>query len=396
MQELSYSPASGGKTRIDLVSEGRSVSHVEIRPITLRYGAATIPAAYIGDVFTEEAWRNRGFARRLLTTAIERCRAAGIALAILYGIGDFYHKFGYATVGADFRIELRHPERGARLSDGWQARPVSEPDVPFLQRLYDETTRDGTGQKVRPSDDLVWEKLRALARGERPGDECRVLVGPDERPGAYAWRGRGFWPVDHAQERYWPDDLTIGEVVASAPAGADAALAACRLWALEEQAARGRRVGAVHIGAAPESAVTAATHFQEASAVRESWLSAGPQARTLDAHRLLLSIAPELSRRAVASSASWSAVATLLTEAGSATLHLARADVRVTEPATHPTADATLRIEIGQATLARLVLGGFPPHDLLARCEPHVEEAARDFLVALFPQRCPYLHLLDR
>ena len=163
-EEVVFSPAPEGRTRVDLLGGGRSLARVKIEPLTLRYGVATLRVAYIGSVYTEEPWRNRGYARRLLTAALERSRDEGADLALLYGIGDFYHRFGFATVGADFNVELRNPQRGAALPTGWRVREATVADVPAIRRLYDLATRDAIGARVRPESGLPWSRLDALVR----------------------------------------------------------------------------------------------------------------------------------------------------------------------------------------------------------------------------------------
>ncbi|CAA9268737.1 MAG: hypothetical protein AVDCRST_MAG77-3064 [uncultured Chloroflexi bacterium] len=229
-EELVIRGLPDGKTMLELCGGGEQLSHVVIRPMTLRYAAAVVRAVYIGGVETREAWRGRGFARRLITAALDRERAGDAAVALLYGIGDFYHRFGYATLGAEHGLALRHPEQGAVLPAGWRVRAAREDDLPAIRRLYDAEAVSAVMRKVRQPDDPAWAQLAALLRGEREGDACRVVQGPDGNVVAYAWLGRGCWTVDHAQERYWPQDLFIGEAVAAGHAAADAVLAACRMW----------------------------------------------------------------------------------------------------------------------------------------------------------------------
>ncbi|HEX2517816.1 MAG TPA: hypothetical protein VH257_24140 [Chloroflexota bacterium] len=40
-EEVIFSPAAEGRTRVDLLGGGRSLAHVEIEPLILRYGLAT-------------------------------------------------------------------------------------------------------------------------------------------------------------------------------------------------------------------------------------------------------------------------------------------------------------------------------------------------------------------
>jgi hypothetical protein len=170
-------------------------------------------------------------------------------------------------------------------------------------------------------------------------------------------------------------------------------------------------VGSVRLGTAPDGAVAAAAQHQDGALTRTSWFSAGPQARTLDAGRLLAAIEPELSRRVTAGWSPWQGTVTIVTEAGGATLAAGPHGVRVRAP---EGAEEGPRLELPQTTLIRLVLGAFPPDDLLARDDPQriteglkgdqgpagrgvlSGEERRECLATLFPQRRPHLFQLDR
>ena len=65
-----------------------------------------------------------------MTAALERSRDEGADLALLYGIGGFYHRFGFATVGTDFNVELRNPQRGAGVGSS-----AGSADSGWAQRL---------------------------------------------------------------------------------------------------------------------------------------------------------------------------------------------------------------------------------------------------------------------
>jgi hypothetical protein len=282
------------------------------------------------------------------------------------------------------------------MPEGWTVRPVQEADVPAMRRLYEQATRDRTMALVRAPDASIWHKLAATARGERD-DQCRVVVDGEGVVAAYLWEGQGFWMVDHSRERWFPDDLTLGEVVAGGPQAADAALAAAYLWAVEEGERRGRRVSTVHCGAGPESHVAAAAQYQEAAFNRTSWRSAGPQVRTLDTYRLLKGIEPELSSHLVglwSRHRAFEGTVILRAETGAATLAFG-SDGLAVRPST-ASDEVGRKIVPSQTTLIRLVLGALPVHDLLSRFEPHLDESARECLATLFPPRQPYMYPLDR
>jgi len=118
----------GRATRLDLMLGGESVSWLWIVPFTLCIGQARVRMDGIGGVGTKEEHRNRGYSRRVLEAAVERMRAGDAALSMLYGIRDFYPKFGYATAGPDHYFVLKDLSATA-LPHGWQARVSEEHDL---------------------------------------------------------------------------------------------------------------------------------------------------------------------------------------------------------------------------------------------------------------------------
>src|SRR5215213_1951439 len=188
-----------GTSDLLLQLDGRQVSRVVIVPMVMRIGAAVVRMDGIGGVGTEEEFRNRGYSRRVMETAIEEIRRGDAALSTLFGIEDFYQKFGYETTGPEYTVVLPLAEATAptrSLPRGWRFRPLTPDDMPEVMRLYHANTRRSTGALVRhdarddPSEteqlaDLnpdarkiglrAWNRLQGIA--VEPGeDACRVLV----------------------------------------------------------------------------------------------------------------------------------------------------------------------------------------------------------------------------
>ena len=388
---LAFRGLPDGRTVVELVDGERWVSRCEIVPLVKRIGAAAVRFDGIGDVRTLDECRNRGYSRRVLEAAVARMREGEAALAMLYGISDFYPKYGFATVGADFAVRLTQLSRPCALPEGWTARRFAPADLPRVRELYERQTARAVGALVRPPDAPVWTRLLATAE---PGsvDECRVVEDPRGRVMAYAWRGAGFWAVEHSQ-RHWPDWLILGEALADGPAAADAILAACRAWAADESARRERPVIGVSIGVPPEGPVAAAARHQYAETATFSWACGGPMARVLDAGRLLRALRPELDERWRAAGAPFTGTLHLRTEVGEVGVRLSPGGVAV--DAADP-AGERWDVTLPQTALARLALGGFPTGDLLDRLPEPPRGPAREALEALFPQRAPYTYLVDR
>jgi hypothetical protein len=382
-----------GSTRLHLRLGDRSISRLAIVPITIRIGAAAVRMDGIGGVGTDDEFRRQGLSRRLLEAAVTRMRSGDAALSMLYGIPDYYTKFGFATAGPDFLLALKDAPGEVSLPAGWSERPARPEDLPRLQAIYEECTAGAVGTAVRYLDDWPWNRVIPP-----PGEcaaQCRVALNPAEALVGYAWHGRGFWYVDQMQQRE-PARLVLAEVMATSPDAADAVLTLCRMWAREHSAARierqaGEPLAEIVTGLTPEIGVAAAAMHRSARLTAEYQPCGGSMARTLDVGRLLRALAPELSGRA-----RWAGLRpstlSVVTEIGEASLRIdPEGNVDVTE---RGSPDAALRLP--QSGLARLALGAFPPGDLLDRLREPVSPEARTVVEALFPLRHPHMYYPDR
>ena len=91
-------------------------------------------------------------------------------------------------------------------------------------------------------------------------------------------------------------------------------------------------------------------------------------ARTLDPRRLLAALLPELSARLRAAGMGFDGVVRFVTDEGAAAVRLGPAEPTLIETV-EPSDGESLEIALPQTALARLVLGGYPPQDVLARIE---------------------------
>ena len=96
--------------RVELVVDGEAVSGVELPYRRLRVGRAVLTAGGLGDVFTKRAHRMKGHSRRVLEHALTVMTDDRLDVSLLFGIPNFYPKFGYRAALSDYRVEL--PGRG--------------------------------------------------------------------------------------------------------------------------------------------------------------------------------------------------------------------------------------------------------------------------------------------
>jgi predicted N-acetyltransferase YhbS len=396
---------SQGETRLILELDGQRVSWVTIVPMLMRIGAAAVRMDGIAGVGTEEAFRNRGYSRRMMETAVELMRTGDAALSTLYGIADFYPKFGYATTGPDWTVTLpvrKTASAPASLPAGWSVREVCSDDLPVVKRLYFLNTRCAAGALVRHMEaDQLQENVSltraspaALQIGGRTWttlgnvtatsdtNECRVVLDGNGDVAAYAWRG---------QPERWrarPDAFHLAEVMAEGPVAADAVLAACQQWATEA----GNDPDEIRMAIPPEGPVANAAAYQGGTFTGLHTRDGDFMGRVLDTGRLLHQLRPELSARIRASRLGFEGDLVIATDAGEATLSIGP------EGVTTAAESGGLRVvaELPQETLVRLCLGAFEPEDILARLSRAPERQIAKILTALFPRRAPHIYPMDR
>jgi hypothetical protein len=362
----------------------------------------------IGGVSTEEEFRNRGYSRRVMETAVEQMRRGDAALSTLFGIEDFYQKFGYETTGPEYTVVLPLAEATAptrSLPRGWRFRPLTPGDMPAVMRLYHANTRRATGALVRhdagddPSEterlaDLnpdarkiglrAWNRLQGIA--VEPGeDACRVLVDQSGRIGAYAWFGANWWMG--VRRRDLPGAFHIAEGMARDAEVADTLLVACRTWA-EEAGSDGDGIA---LAIPPEGPVAMAAAYEGGQMLGVYTRGGNFMGRVLDLGRLLRLLQPELAARVRSARLPFQGRLNFRTDEDEAAIVIRDDDVQV-----DGRASGGLVVELPQTALARLCLGGFDPADVLARLPNRPNAEVEAVLRALFPRRMPHIYPMDR
>src|SRR5215211_6174231 len=398
-----------GTSDVVLQLHGRQISRVVIVPMVMRIGAAVVRMDGIGGVGTEEEFRNRGYSRRVMETAIEEIRRGDAALSTLFGIEDFYRKFGYETTGPEYTVILPLADAAAptrSLPRGWCFRPLTADDMPAVKWLYHANTRRATGALVRhdagddPSQTAwlatvnpdarkiglrAWNKLQAIA-AESGEDACRVLVDEQGRIAAYAWYGANWWMG--VRRRDLPGAFHIAEAMARDAEAADALLLACGTWGHEARS----DCDSIALAIPPEGLLAWGAAY-EGGQMRAVYTRGGNfMGRVLDVSRLLSQLLPQLAARMRSARLPFQGRLTFRTEEGESSIVITADDVLVDGDAN----GEGLLVELPQTALARLCLGGFDPGDVLARLPNRPDREVEAVLRVLFPQRMPHIYPMDR
>jgi predicted N-acetyltransferase YhbS len=204
------------------VADGCIVGSLRVCARRVAGPAGSLRLAGIGNVASEPSIRRRGYIRRLLSLAHERCRAAGYDLAMLFtGVPHVY------SGGAAFEVLpfwwLEVPiQPVARSESAWRVEPLDiSRHLAEVREIYDAFGRNRPAYPLR--DDAFWahparqadaEWMRvALDSSGRVVAYCRVRVGLVD---GHRWLGELPYAEADAARAIW-DDLAR-----------DPALATCR------------------------------------------------------------------------------------------------------------------------------------------------------------------------
>ena len=128
----------------------RLVTHFGVWNRRMRIGSALVRVAGVGGVATDGHHRRRGYMDRTARSAIAAMRDAGYHLSILFGIRDFYRRYGYVRAWpvVVYTVDLADLPDGGPRGRLRRFKPVARDDV---ARLYNRACRGLTGTAVRPT-----------------------------------------------------------------------------------------------------------------------------------------------------------------------------------------------------------------------------------------------------
>ena len=129
------------------------VCSLKVIDYAMRIGTAQVRMAGIADVETKKEHRMKGYMRILFQDTLEFMQHEGFDVSMLFGIPNFYPKFGYATCIAQPKVAIK--TRDAELAKAQalplQIRPVTPADQPVIADLYNVVNAIRTCSVVRAS-----------------------------------------------------------------------------------------------------------------------------------------------------------------------------------------------------------------------------------------------------
>ena len=172
-------------TWISLLTEDEEmVSQLGLREYQMRFGSAHLKLGGIDGVGTREEYRNKGYSRHVMEHTIAFMNENEYDVSMLFGIPNFYHKFGYATVIPETYVEFDTKDVPAAVST-YQVRRFQTEDAPKVVELYSANNAERTGTPLRT--EIGWKAF--TKRGGIVPDPYVVLNEADEVIGYFVCDG---------------------------------------------------------------------------------------------------------------------------------------------------------------------------------------------------------------
>ena len=167
---------------LSLVVGGEAVSSVVIFDFLQQVGSQVVRTAAVGAVETRKDHRLKGYSRRVMVNSLRWMRREGFDVTMLFGIEDFYPRFGYAPAFPDirFRMAVRDAETVAPAGYGFVNFAPKYLDAALA--MYHKNNAGRTGPIRR--DPKHWVPFR---RGIQWGVKavCKVAIDRTGRPAGY-------------------------------------------------------------------------------------------------------------------------------------------------------------------------------------------------------------------
>ena len=141
----------GRNHRREMLVDGELVCWLGVIDYTMRIGAAQVRMAGIAGVETKEQHRKKGYMRHFFNDTLAYMQTEGYDVSMLFGIPDFYPKFGYATCLAEpsFTLKTRIAETASMGAPKFTTRPITPADLPDVIALYERNNATRACSLVR-------------------------------------------------------------------------------------------------------------------------------------------------------------------------------------------------------------------------------------------------------
>lgn len=339
---------------------GRLITHFGVWGYLMRIGVARVRAGGIGMVATDGEHRRRGLMARTVRASMAAMRDLGYDLSLLFGLEDFYDKFGYVRAWSDTIWTVRAGDLPAEGRDIQvrRFRPSYRPDI---DGIYNRDNAMATGTAVRPT----------YPRFMHP----RPMEG-------HLWTDARGRPAGYVVLLRRGAQVECGEVGGDIEQALRVLAKLARRWRCQEIRFSTFSDASPLIRRLRQGTCSAETHYVRAG---------GAMVATINLASALRKMARELERRRAASHlARWRGNLVVADERERVTLCLGRSRITVRE------GGASEHAIRGGAHLAQLLIGADDPAAIIDAAGMRTSGEARSLAEVLFPNQHPQLSQRDR
>lgn len=124
------------------IYRGKIVSALRITTDTIRIGEARLKMGGIGWVSTAGHFRNKGIASKLIQNSVQYMKANSYHISMLFGIPNFYHRFGFATTLSEYYVNITTKEALSIQSVPYKVRKIKPADILLLRKIHEGGEED--------------------------------------------------------------------------------------------------------------------------------------------------------------------------------------------------------------------------------------------------------------
>jgi len=367
-----HSGRHGRMTVVDLYRRAEKVSWLVIGHLVMRVGEARLRVGGIGGVGTAREHRHKGYAALCMLKALEVMEAEGFHLSALFGIPNFYHRWGYARAVPEPRLKFATDSAAlAKVPAGYRIVPFNRTrHGPQVLALYEANQCLRTLSAVRPAPGH-WRGFWLASSWFRRSEAFVVVRGGHVE---------GYGVNDQDRKA-----MIVTEAGYRSPAVFPA------ITAEFARRARARRVPEMTLHLPPDHAYARYLRRFGLDVVVHYWRSGDGTARIMLLDRTFRDCEGELTRRLRASALARARFAVRIgCELGEVRLAAQGGRVRV-RPGT-----GGMRVTVPQPILTQLLIGYRTVDDAMTEPGVRIPREAVDPLSALFPPALPYCLPADR
>lgn len=348
------------------IYNGNIISALRLTTDIIRIGEARLKMGGIGWVSTAGHFRNKGIASKLIQNAVQYMKANAYHVSMLFGIPNFYHRFGFATTLPEYYINITTKEVLDIQPVPHKVRKIKPGDILLLRKIHNENDEEIACSLIRTQAHFAvkwieWENGKTIM------DMNGKILGY-------------FLPRKNDS-----DTLFIQEIGATDIASSKAVLYAIGKLAEKE------KVGKIQIASPPCHPVARLLikHYsvQEIHYKRNE----GGMMAIVNEEETLESMIPEWEKQIQQKTfVQQDDEVTLLISGVPYCIHYRKGSISIIKKL------GRNKVSMDKVDLAQLLTGYIYVTDILDKKRFSISSDARNFLFVIFPKRFPYVWQIDR